>query len=245
MTAAERLRNDPRSELWGEHRARYRFACQLISSGSRVLDVACGAGLGLEMLLRTGARPVGVDLDPAALADARLTAPRATLVRADAARLPLSDQAIDVVVSFETIEHVADPAALAAELRRILRPGGCLVLSTPNRDFGAPARHSSNPFHVREFSGDELRDLLLGAFDRVQLYGQWVSTTYRYVPFLLVERTWEPAAVAWKVLNRLPFRVKDAVARRLTGHPFLPGEADYLFAPDEWRNAHALVAIAR
>ena len=247
MTAAEHLRNDPRSELWGEHRSRYRFACRLVSSGARVLDVACGAGFGLDMLLAARARPLGVDLSLAALAEARRTAPAAPLVRADAARLPLPDHVIDLAVSFETIEHVPDAAALVAELRRVVRPGGCLVLSTPNRAFRstAGAGAGENPFHVREFTGPELRELLLSAFEHVELYGQWVSPDYRYVPFLLVERTWEPAVVSWKVLNRLPFALKDSLAQRLTGRPFYPGEADYVLKPEDWQAAHALLAVAR
>ena len=246
MTAAERLANDRRSELWGEHRGRYRFACQLVTSGARVLDVACGAGFGLQMLLQQpGVRPLGVDLDPTAVAEARALAPAASLVRADAARLPLLDQVVDLAISFETIEHVPDARALVAELRRVVRPGGCLVLSTPNREFFPPQRRTRNPFHVREFSAGELRELLLAFFAEVVLHGQRVSPSYRYVPFLLVKPARQPSAVAWKLVNRLPFAVKDALARRLTGRPFFPGETDYVFTPNEWQNAHALVAVAR
>ena len=242
MTAAEHLRNDPRSELWGEHRGRYRFAAHLVRPGARVLDVACGAGFGLEMLRAAGAYPLGVDLQPAALAEARRAAPGAALIRGDGMRLPLPDQTVDLVVSFETIEHVSDAAALLAELRRVLRPGGCLVLSTPNRDLRG---HTDNPFHVREFTGPELRDLLLSCFGEVELYGQRVSSAYRYVPFLLIERSWQPSELAWKLLNRFPFELKDGIARRLTGRSFYPSEVDYVFRPNDWRTAHALLAVAR
>jgi SAM-dependent methyltransferase len=241
MTSEEHLRNDPRSELWGEHRGRYRFARQLVQPGMRVLDVACGAGFGLQMLLGAGACAVGVDLQAAALAEARRAAPRARLVRADGLRLPLPDRAIELIVSFETIEHVPDAAALVAELRRVIRPGGCLVVSTPNRAFRATA----NPFHVREFTGPELRELLLTCFAQVELYGQRVSQHYRYVPFLLVERSGRPSELAWKLLNRLPFDVKDTLARALTGRSFFPSEQDYVFEPEAWQTAHALLAVAR
>jgi SAM-dependent methyltransferase len=241
--AEERIANDPTSELWGEHRARYRFACRLLAPGARVLDVACGSGFGLNMLREAGACPVGVDLDFAALRAARATEP-ARLVRADAVRLPLPSEAVDLVVSFETIEHIPDAAALIAELRRVLRPGGRLVLSTPNRAF-RDGEENSNPFHVREFTGDELKDLLGQHFREVRLHGQWVARQYRYVPFLLVERRLEPRAVAWKLLNRLPFAIKDTLARRFSGRSFYPGEADYAFVADQWHGAHALLALAR
>ena len=61
--AEERLANDPTSVLWGEHRSRYRFAARLATEGQHVLDVACGAGFGLEMLKEAGACPLGVDYD--------------------------------------------------------------------------------------------------------------------------------------------------------------------------------------
>ena len=239
--ADEHLANDPTSELWGEHRARYRFAGQW-ARGCRVLDVACGAGFGVQLLAQAGAYPIGVDLDARALAEARALEPAARLVRADAACLPLPDAAFDLVTSFETLEHVPDAAALLGELRRVLRPGGRLVLSTPNRAFG-PSEHHQNPFHLREFEADELRQLLQRAFSTVRLFGQRPSPAYRYVPYLLVERRYEPAALVWKMLNRLPFGLKNAIALALSGRPFYPGETDYCFDAAVV-GSHVLVAVA-
>jgi SAM-dependent methyltransferase len=241
--AEARLGNDATSELWGEHRSRYRFACRDVA-GLRVLDVACGAGFGLQMLRQAGALATGFDLDTEALSEARRASACAPLARADAANLPLADASVDLVVSFETIEHVPDAAAVAAEFSRVLRRTGRLVLSTPNRLFGAPVRHTSNPFHVREFSGGELLDLLLPRFETVTIYGQWVRGHYRHVPFLMVEGRADPGTLLWKALNRLPFTVKEGLARALTGRPFYPGEADYQFVAGEWEGAHALLAVA-
>jgi ubiquinone/menaquinone biosynthesis C-methylase UbiE len=109
--AEERLANDPTSELWGEHRSRYRYAAAL-AAGQRVLDVASGAGFGLQLLREAGAQASGLDYDGAALRDARRVDPRARLVRGDATCLPLRTASLDLVVSFETIEHVPDAAAL-------------------------------------------------------------------------------------------------------------------------------------
>lgn len=241
--AAEHLSLDPTSELWGEHRARYRYAARA-AAGLRTLDVACGAGFGLVILRQAGACPIGVDRDSLALREARVHAPGLPLLRADADRLPLPDHSVDLVTSFETIEHVADAAALVRELRRVLGPGGHLVLSTPNRDFGPPGGRPPNPFHVREFTADELRDVLRGAFDEVTLYGQWPMVRYRYVPFRMVGDHREPAALVWKLLNRLPFPVKDGLAHLLSGRSFYPGETDYAFVRDRWHGAHALLAVA-
>jgi SAM-dependent methyltransferase len=244
MSAEERLGNDPGSELWGEHRARYRFAAQF-AAGKRVLDVASGAGFGLQMLRQAGAEPIGVDYDAAALSEVRRLEPSACLVHADATRLPLADASLDVVVSFETLEHVPDAAAMVLDIRRVLKPRGVLVLSTPNRQFGPRELHVNNPYHVREFTADELRELLCKSFSKVRLYGQRPSAAYRYVPFLMIQPNFEPAAIAWKLQARLPYALKNRLAHALSGRPFYPGEDDYVFAPDAYEDSNVLVAVAQ
>lgn len=246
-SAEERLGNDPTSELWGEHRSRYRFAAQFVSGrpGMVVLDVASGAGFGLDILRQAGACPIGVDYDGAALQEAHLAQPASRLARGDAMRLPLATDSIDLVVSFETIEHVRDAQMLVDEVRRVLKPGGSLIVSTPNRAFGPPSLHANNPFHIREFTAAELCDVLRVAFRDVRVYGQRPSVAYRYVPFLMVDANPEPLALVWKVLVRLPFGVKNRLALTLSGRPFYPGEDDYSFKLEGVEGAHALLAVAR
>jgi SAM-dependent methyltransferase len=243
--AEERLAHDPASELWGEHRSRYRFAAQRICPGERVLDVACGAGFGLGMLEAAGARALGVDYDGQTLFDLHPHQDGRLLLQADATQLPLRTASVDRVVSFETIEHVRDAAALVAEFRRVLKPGGQLILSTPNRAFGPPEQHTANPFHVREFTADELRELLAAHFASVQLFGQRPSPEYRYVPYLMHQRTLAPDALVWKALVRLPYQLKNGLALAISGRPFYPSETDYRFDPEAVDAAHALLAIAR
>lgn len=244
MTAEEHLANDPTSELWGEHRSRYRFAARFVS-GKRVLDVASGAGFGMQMLRAAGACPVGVDYDQDALYEVRRIEPQATLVHADATRMPFRDATIDVVVSFETLEHVPDAGAMVREIRRVLKADGCLVLSTPNRGFGPRELHSTNPFHVREFSADELRDVLCASFSTVDVYGQRPTPHYRYVPYLMIDPHYEPSALLWKLQLRLPLRVRERIALLVSGRPFYPDERQYTFDRDDTERAHALVAVAR
>jgi SAM-dependent methyltransferase len=229
----ERLGVDPTSELWGEHRARYRFASQL-AADQRVLDIASGSGYGLEMLREAGACAIGIDYDVSAL-----RAP-GRVVCADAAHLPVRDGCFDLITSFETLEHVPDARAMVYELRRVLRRGGRLVLSTPNRAF----RESNNPFHIQEFTADELRSLLCEVFGAVTIYGQWPSPLYRYVPVLMLERRWELAELSWKLLNRLPYGVKDNFAFVATGRGFYPSEYDWHFRRDDYDGAHTLLAVA-
>src|SRR4029077_3792404 len=144
-----------------EHVARYRFARDRVKA--RILDVACGTGYGTAML---GA--VGADLSFEALRYARRHP--AAYVASDAARLPFGRR-FDAVVSFETIEHVPDPGRFVAECARVLRPGGLLLVSTPNRDLWSP--RSATPLqrhHVKEFTRKEFLAVLKPF--KVQLFGQ-------------------------------------------------------------------------
>lgn len=155
-----------------ESAARYAFAAAAVRT-LRVLDVASGSGLGSEFLLAQGARfVVGVEAAPEALGQTRLHPAPADphFVRADATTLPFMDASFDVVVSFETIEHVPDARRLLAECRRILRRDGCLYLSTPNRT--VTRWLPPNPFHVREFTDVEIVRLASEYFGSVTSFWQ-------------------------------------------------------------------------
>src|SRR5207302_1833392 len=91
----------------------------------------------------------------------------------DGTRLPLRHDSIEVIVSFETLEHVPQFDEFVTELRRVLKADGVLLLSTPNALHTRPLDGKPrNPFHVREFTPNELLALLRGSFRRVQLLGQ-------------------------------------------------------------------------
>ena len=157
-----------------EHLARYLLAAQL-ASGRRVLDAACGEGYGTALLAAAGtSSAVGVDVDGATVAHARRRY-GLEFVQADIAALPFEDDGFDLVVSFETIEHVQDPEAVLAELRRVLAPDGLLVISTPNK----LEYLVQNEFHVREFTHEEFAALLGRLFPSVHLLYQqnWLTST--------------------------------------------------------------------
>lgn len=156
--------------LFREHEARYIFAARFVK-GMRVLDVACGSGIGTQYLLQAGAHCcIGLDIDPAATDYAKARYTDCRFVRCDATTLCIAEASVDVVVSFETIEHVKEQRAFLLECRRVLRPGGTLVCSTPNRALSRWGK--ANPFHFQELSVVEFTSLLGQIFTDVQLYAQ-------------------------------------------------------------------------
>jgi 2-polyprenyl-3-methyl-5-hydroxy-6-metoxy-1,4-benzoquinol methylase len=152
------------------HLERYRFAANHVQ-GRRVADIACGTGYGTELLCTVGkaACAVGVDVDAGAVAYAaqRHGCDGARYVRTSAQRTGLRDESFDVVVSFETLEHVSGELALLEEFSRLLRPGGLLICSTPNQWPLERAEH-----HVREYDHASFRALLESCFAVEALYNQ-------------------------------------------------------------------------
>ncbi len=152
-----------------EHLSRYRWASG-IAAGRHVLDAGCGAAYGSAMLARAGAAAVtGVDVAESVLEAARDGLPaEVTLEVGDVRKLSYEDGAFDMIVCFEVIEHVEDPGSVLDELRRLLKPGGVLLVSSPNRGVYPPG----NEYHLHEFTPGELRAELDQRFANVRLMRQ-------------------------------------------------------------------------
>jgi SAM-dependent methyltransferase len=219
-----------------QHERRYAWASQK-AVGRTVLDAACANGYGAAVLGDHGASLVtAMDIAFAPLTE---LAPRNNVKMAcgSVTNLPFADHCFDLIVSFETIEHVDDDGAYVAEMRRVLVPGGVLICSTPNRLVNNPGRALSdvpfNPFHVREYSPAEFQSLLRTQFPLVTLFGQ---TAYReaYVNLL-----------AW-IGRRIPLAaVRLHQLRKLAGIAFeRPGRHEPQPLPFRGAEPEALVAIA-
>lgn len=170
----ERFVPGTRGEIWVEHWHRYHFAARW-AAGKRVLDVACGEGYGSALLARHAARVIGIDISAQAVAHARKAYAglgNAEFACAPCTRLPLADASIDLAVSFETIEHIAEQAEFLGELARVLTPEGVLVLSCPNKLEYSDRRGFVNEFHVKELYREELEALLAARFPVPHWYGQ-------------------------------------------------------------------------
>jgi len=169
----ERFAPEVRGAIWYEHWHRYCLVRPL-ARGLTVLDAACGEGYGSFLLSATAREVVGVDISAEAIAHAgaRYAAANLRFARGSCSALPLADASVDLVVSFETIEHLAEQEPMLAEFRRVLRPDGVLVISSPNQPVYSGTEPGANEFHVRELTRDELAALLAPGFPRQRWYGQ-------------------------------------------------------------------------
>ena len=161
-------------EIWYEHWHRYHFVAPLVA-GRDVLDIACGEGYGSALIARHAAHVTGADISPTTIRHARTQyAGHANLDfrEADCAALPFADASFDVVVSFETLEHIEAQEAFLDEIRRVLRPGGVVAISCPNKAEYSDKRDHINEFHVRELYRDELAALMRTRFPHAAWYGQ-------------------------------------------------------------------------
>ena len=156
-----------------EHLHRYCVARELCVACD-VLDVASGEGYGAALLANVAKSVTGVEIDPAAVAHAAANyrANNLRFLRGDALALPLPDASIDVVVCFETIEHLIDPERFMSEVRRVLRSGGCFVVSTPDRAVYSAPGSQPNPYHILEMTEPEFRLFLQARFANVRILAQ-------------------------------------------------------------------------
>lgn len=162
-------------DIVAEHLHRYYFA-QGYVKGKEVLDIACGEGYGSHYLAQQAASVVGVDVDAKTVEHAQATYshPGLSYRQGDCAAIPLEDNSVDVVVSFETIEHHDQHDAMMAEIKRVLRPDGLLIISSPDKHEYSEKPGYDNPYHVKELYKEEFEQLLSKHFEHSTLLGQRV-----------------------------------------------------------------------
>ncbi len=158
-----------------EHGHRYRASLAL-ASGRDVIDLGSGEGYGASWLSAVAASVVGVDIATDAVEHARRCyrhLPNLRFVEADACLTTLPDECADLIVCFETIEHLEDHEALIAEVDRLLRPDGVVVVSTPDKaQYDADRDQQHNEFHVHELHRHEFEALLKSKFSAMAVFGQ-------------------------------------------------------------------------
>lgn len=169
----ERFMPDYPGDWSPEHYHRYFLARELVE-GKRVLDIASGEGYGSAILAQLAKHVTGVDISQEAVDAARDKYQKNNLdyVCGSVTAIPLPDHSVDMVVSFETIEHLTEQTEMLAEIRRVLIPEGILVISSPDKLTYSDIPGYHNEFHVKELYEDEFVALLQGFFPQIRLYRQ-------------------------------------------------------------------------
>jgi SAM-dependent methyltransferase len=240
------------SPYWGEHAARYRFALDHIER-KRVLDIACGTGYGIGLLQTSAAFVCGVDVDPEAARQAvSECSDRSAVLLGNGVGLPFADGSYDVITSFETIEHLEDRVGFLSELERVLTADGVLLLSTPNAKCTRPINGKpTNPFHIHEYTPEELREEVERSFNIEAQLGQTLEIGNSISPFYNDQQRL-PANIGiqarlfgWKVMNKLPLSLRERLSELIWNKPFYPTEADYNFSQQTVESAPVQLLVCR
>lgn len=169
----ERLETHVTGDVMFEHLHRYALALAYVT-GKKVVDIACGEGYGSYLLAAKAASVTGIDIDSTVIQEAsgRYKKDNLQFLAGSVTAIPLADQSTDMVVSFETLEHIEDHALFMQEIKRILVPGGLLILSTPDKKNYSDKTGYRNPFHEKELYAPEFSQLLLSVFKNAVIVNQ-------------------------------------------------------------------------
>lgn len=176
----ERLTTDVNNRIALEHLHRYALTYHLISN-KIVLDIACGEGYGSYIMSRRASKVYGVDISDDAIAHAKrkYNTENLTFLLGSALNIPFPANFFDIVVSFETIEHLGEHKKLLSELKRVLNNDGILIISSPDKQTYSLDRCYNNPFHVKELFINEFKELMKEYFNFCEFLNQ--KTIYNSV----------------------------------------------------------------
>ncbi len=152
----------------------YNWTKELIGRDDVCLDLGCGDGYGTKLLAATAREVVGVDIDERTIerAGEKYGSENCKFQKYDGKKLPFPEGTFDLVACFHVIEHVRDDISFISEIFRVLKKGGNLILSTPNKILRLPRNQKPwNIYHVREYNPLELESVLKKVFKDVSLLG--------------------------------------------------------------------------
>lgn len=216
----ERLTTSVLNENTLEHLHRYVSACEL-TDGKYVLDIACGEGYGTKLLANTARYVTGIDIDEKTIIQAqkKYSTSNIQFKVGDITNIPEKDKTFELIVCFETIEHIDNYEKALMELKRVLKHNGILLISTPNKKTYSDNPNYINPYHKQEFYKDQFETLILKYFKNIYLLQQ--SSSFNSIlynkqnnslnfyngNFKSIEKKEEPEAVYFFVIasdNKLP-----------------------------------------
>ncbi len=240
--------------LYLRHVFAYEFALAMVKPDRQVLEIGSGDGYGTEMLSRAGATATGLDVSAEAVAHAasQHRAENLSFVAYDGRHMPFADDRFDLAVSFQVIEHVEDVPLYLTEIRRVLAPGGTLLVTTPNRVYRLrPGQKPWNRFHLREYDAPGLRQILSARFSDVQVWGIRGTDEIQRIEKARVAWALKPGPVAalrrtmpeW--LRRLLGKVMKRSSRQSAGDQPRFKSNDYSVERERVEDSLDLLAVCR
>jgi glycosyltransferase involved in cell wall biosynthesis/ubiquinone/menaquinone biosynthesis C-methylase UbiE/GT2 family glycosyltransferase len=169
----ERYVPTEKGQIEAEHLHRYLLAKEL-TKNKIVLDIASGEGYGSALISEYAKKVIGVDIDKEVVSHAnnKYSSDNLEYKHGSCASIPVDDSSIDIVVSFETIEHHEQHDEMMREINRVLKLDGVLLISSPNKHEYSDVNNYVNPYHVKELYKEELESLLKKHFKNISLLGQ-------------------------------------------------------------------------
>jgi 2-polyprenyl-3-methyl-5-hydroxy-6-metoxy-1,4-benzoquinol methylase len=251
MSFSERIPFLELDPWFQEHIARYHKLTDY-ELGRCVLDIACGNGYGTRFISTLADKVLGVDQsDETIFENKKMFSKNDNLEfeAGDAENLALSNDLFDSVVSFETIEHLQHPEYFLSEVQRVLRLNGLFFLSTPNALITKPENGiPKNPFHIKEYTPDELHNLLSQYFEIKTMFGQTVAKQFKGNFFWnpKTNRFFNPKYYVWVVLHRMskisPKRA-SSYSKFILKQPLYPEGKFWVFSTDNIEQAHDLFVV--
>ena len=181
----ERYDAKDKYHAWYEHWHRYHWISPWVKD-KIVADLACGEGFGSALLAQTANQVLAMDIDSATIDRAKVkyqSRPNLQYITADVLKSPLASDSLDVVVSFETLEHLTAHQQLLKEFKRQLKRDGIMILSTPDKAVYSGSEHH-NQYHVKELEEKEFKALVNSHFKHVIFFGQQLQTSSQIEPMM-------------------------------------------------------------
>lgn len=196
-------------EIWYEHYHRYAFAKNFVND-KKVLDAACGEGYGSHILSKYSKHVTGIDIDKESISHAnrKYDENNLSFIVASCSNLPFEDNSFDVVVSFETLEHLAEQEQMLAEFNRVLKNDGTLIISTPDKKYYSDEAEFHNEFHVKELYKEEFKNLL----DSYWQHQNWYSQAMNFSSILEKQNTTNKEFTS-DILNNQEFEINQTLLK--------------------------------
>lgn len=177
--------------LYLRHVFVYEALSSRLEATDRALEIGFGEGYGTHLISKYVESVIGLDVDTDSVdyANEKYSSATCTFQKYDGSKIPFDQNKFDCVISYQVIEHIDDDQHFLREINRVLKEGGRLYLTTPNRLHRLePGQDPWNPFHIREYSPKQLEDLIGCIFSAVKLYGVNAKDEIRQIEVDRVKR---------------------------------------------------------